>query len=60
LDGVALLRGVREQIVHELITDPVRAQGAVDRFTSYASDLVIEVESYRRRSKPTLGAAIRT
>jgi len=32
--------------------DPVRAQAAVDRFTSNAYDLVIEGESYRARLKP--------
>jgi DNA replication protein DnaC len=32
--------------------DPVRAQSAVDRFTSNAYDLVVEGESYRARLKP--------
>jgi DNA replication protein DnaC len=35
--------------------DPVRAQSALDRFTSNSYDLIIEGESYRKRQKP--GAA---
>ncbi len=34
--------------------DPVRAQSAIDRFTSNSYDLVLEGESYRSRLKPTL------
>jgi DNA replication protein DnaC len=33
-------------------SDPVRAQSAIDRFTSNSYDLVIEGESYRPRLKP--------
>lgn len=36
--------------------DPMRAQSAIDRFTSNSFDLVIEGESYRRRLKPTVKA----
>lgn len=34
--------------------DPMRAQSAIDRFTSNSYDLVVEGESYRRRQKPSL------
>jgi hypothetical protein len=34
--------------------DPVRAQSAIDRFTTNSYDLVMEGESYRRRLKPKL------
>lgn len=39
--------------------DPIRAQSAIDRFTSNAYDLVIEGESYRPRLKPKLPAEAR-
>jgi DNA replication protein DnaC len=35
--------------------DPVRAQSAIDRFTSNSYDLIMEGESYRSRLKPKLG-----
>lgn len=39
--------------------DPVRAQSAIDRFTSNSYDLIIEGDSYRSRLKPTLQAPAR-
>jgi DNA replication protein DnaC len=40
--------------------DPMRAQAAIDRFTSNAFDLVIEGESYRGRLKPQLASGSQT
>ena len=37
--------------------DPIRAQSAIDRFTSNAYDLIIEGDSYRPRLKPQLVTA---
>ena len=37
--------------------DPMRAQGAIDRFTSNSYDLLVEGDSYRARLKPTLKRA---
>ncbi len=40
---------------HATFADPLRAQAAIDRFTSNSYDLVIEGETYRKRQKPKLG-----
>ncbi len=40
--------------------DPVRAQSAIDRFTSSSYDLVIEGESYRWRLKPQVSSGRKT
>ena len=41
---------------HATFADPIRAQAAIDRFTSAAYDFVIEGESYRSRQKPRVGS----
>jgi DNA replication protein DnaC len=42
---------------HATFHDPMRAQAAIDRFTSSSYDLVVEGESYRKRQKPKHGTA---
>jgi hypothetical protein len=53
--GSALNRGPDEWLA--TFADPVRAQSAIDRFTSNAYDLVIDGDSYRPRLKPQLPRA---
>jgi hypothetical protein len=50
LDGHIRLTKIRKLLA-------IRAQSAVDRFTSNAYDLVIEGDSYRPRFKPHLTTA---
>jgi len=45
---------------HALFADPLRAQAAIDRFTSRSYDLVVEGESYRQRQKPRLRSSAST
>lgn len=51
-------RGPDEWLV--TFSDPIRAQAAIDRFTSNAYDLVIEGDTYRSRQKPNLERARRS
>jgi DNA replication protein DnaC len=42
-----------------MMSDPIRAQSAVDRLQNGAYELVIEGESYRKRQRPALGGESR-